>query len=245
MLDGKYGISMLTFILAEAVTFLLGLPFVIIISVFLSIESLANGTPLNEDALSIAIDVIAVLSKIIGGIFRAGITLYYLNIACGKRYSISDLFFGFRWQFKKTLALSAIFIVLNEVCLLPYNILYYQTQNSFVMTDLIPLLIAYCVGLVVQLPFTLMLSQTFYLLLDFPQLSAKQLMKQSIRIMKGHKKRLLYIQLSFLPLWLLSICSCFIGFLWLVPYQQMTYSLFFLDIMNPRKASEQNITNYS
>ena len=55
--------------------------------------------------------------------------------------------------------------------------------------------------------------------------------------MKGKKLRLLYLEFSFLPLLLLSILSFGIGLLWLQPYMQMTYTFFFLDLMNPRRAS--------
>ena len=53
--------------------------------------------------------------------------------------------------------------------------------------------------------------------------------------MKGNRKRLFLLELSFLPLMLLCILSFGIGFLWLEPYMQMTYTHFFLDLMNPRE----------
>ncbi len=53
-------------------------------------------------------------------------------------------------------------------------------------------------------------------------------------MMKGHKRRLFRLELSFLPLMLLCVLSFGIGFLWLNPYMQMTYTCFFLDLMNPR-----------
>ena len=55
--------------------------------------------------------------------------------------------------------------------------------------------------------------------------------------MKGHKGRLFYIGLSFIPLKLLAILSLGIGFLWVYPYQYMTQTLFFLDLMNPQEES--------
>ena len=48
--------------------------------------------------------------------------------------------------------------------------------------------------------------------------------------MKGHKGRLFYIELSFLPLLLLGAVSL-IGLLWVIPYMQMTYAVFYFDIM--------------
>ena len=72
---------------------------------------------------------------------------------------------------------------------------------------------------------------------DFPQKSGKEILILCWRLMKGKKLRLLYLEFSFLPLLLLSILSFGIGLLWLQPYMQMTYTFFFLDLMNPRRAS--------
>ena len=82
------------------------------------------------------------------------------------------------------------------------------------------------IGMCIYIPLSLGLSQAYYLLLDFPQYSAMELMKLSFRIMKGHKW-----ELSFLPLGFLCLLSFGIGTLWLVPYMNMTQTLYFLDLM--------------
>ena len=58
-----------------------------------------------------------------------------------------------------------------------------------------------------------------------------ELMKLSFRIMKGHKWELFCLQMSFLPLGFLCLLSFGIGTLWLVPYMNMTQTLYFLDLM--------------
>ena len=47
--------------------------------------------------------------------------------------------------------------------------------------------------------------------------------------------RLFLLELGFLPPMLLCVLSLGIGFLWLEPYMQMTYTYFFLDLMNHRE----------
>ena len=74
-------------------------------------------------------------------------------------------------------------------------------------------------------------SQVYYLLLDFPDYSAKELLKMSWKLMKGNVGRLLYIQVSFLPLTLAGLLSFGIGLLFVQPYQNMTYTLFYLDLI--------------
>ena len=94
--------------------------------------------------------------------------------------------------------------------------------------------IFYLAGTIISIYVSLMLSQVFYLMLDFPEYTASQLLKMSIRLMKGSKGRLFYIQLSFLPLILLSFLSCGIALLWIYPYMQATYANFYLDLIKKK-----------
>ena len=85
-------------------------------------------------------------------------------------------------------------------------------------------------AMILYVPLSLCLSQCYFLILDFPDKSASDILRASFRIMKGHKGRLFYIELSFLPLLLLGAVSL-IGLLWVIPYMQMTYAAFYFDIM--------------
>ena len=49
--------------------------------------------------------------------------------------------------------------------------------------------------------------------------------------MKGNVGRLLYLQVSFIPMTLAGLLSFGIGFLFVLPYQNMTYTLFYLDLI--------------
>ena len=84
--------------------------------------------------------------------------------------------------------------------------------------------------------FTLLFSQIYYLMFDFPEYSESQLFKMSMQLIKGHKARLFYIELSFLPLMILCVMSCGIGFLWLLPYMEATYANFYLDLIRKQSA---------
>ena len=82
------------------------------------------------------------------------------------------------------------------------------------------------VGLILSLFFGL----SNYLLLDNPQMGAIESMKISCRLMKGNKGRYFYISLSFLPLYIACIFTCYIGLLWLEPYMADTRAHFYMDI---------------
>lgn len=234
-LEGKYGTSILAAITPTLSSFLAGFPFLLMFEVFLTLKSVAANTPFDDTTMTVATEIITLVCALFGGVFRAGLALYFLNIACGKRYSLSDLFFGFRWQFKKSLILSAVFLVITEICFLPqtlinFDIIPISGNEKFLATFAFSL-----ISTILQILVTLPISQAFYLMLDFPQYSAMELLQHSIRMMKGRNTAYLRLIISFIPLELLCILSCYIGYLWLMPYQQMAYANFFLDTMNPRK----------
>lgn len=183
---------------------------------------------------------VIVLSGAVSGIFSAGIACLYLSISCGKKWNIMNIFYGFLYQPSKSFLLSLVFSILNLLCSIPVlfvnfseepqNVEQYMQQFSIYIAAY--LLCSALYGLV-----TLIFSQSYFLLLDYPELSVKELLVHSIRLMKGNLLRLLLLQISFLPIQLLGITSCGIGYLWITPYMQMTYALFYLDLVKKKAAS--------
>lgn len=167
------------------------------------------------------------------GVFSVGTALFCLHIACDRPYGIGDLVYGFKNQFEKCLLISmvttAFATVYQTVIQLPLN-LFYSTYRPVYLLLALPVTLG---AVVVFAYVSLLFSQVNYLLLDFPSYSAGEILRGSIRIMKGHKGRLLYIELSFLPLTFLSILTCGIGLLWVYPYMNMTMTNFYLNLMNP------------
>lgn len=70
-------------------------------------------------------------------------------------------------------------------------------------------------------------SQVFFIMAEDPHISAADALKLSMEMMKGHKSDLFLLGLSFIGWALLCILTLGIGFLWLGPYQQMTYTIFY------------------
>ncbi len=173
------------------------------------------------------------IASVFTGILSAGTACYFLGLACGGHVTPSDLFYGFREQRDAALSLSAVFSLLSFVCTTPYQLFCLLLFSTGQTLWLVLALLCMAAGLAVYVPVSLSLSQCFYLLLDFPGQSWREVIRSSRRIMRGSLGRLFYVQLSFLPLTALCLLSCGIGFLWLVPYINMTYALFYLDLMNP------------
>lgn len=185
------------------------------------------------------------LLSVLISILNVGFSLFFLNLACGKRLSVFSVFHGFQNETGKAFKISAIIVLVDSLISLPSDLLYtvlYRT-NSFSHPWVLPLIVILIIGFLIRLPISLGLSQCYFLMLDFPNSSAMEIVKMSFRIMKGHKVRLLVTELSFIPLYILSIFSFGIGLFWVTPYVNMVYTLFFLDIMNPQKNNSSQM-NY-
>ncbi len=174
--------------------------------------------------------------SILMGLFTSGTCYLYLKLICGRPVSISDLFYGFQFAPDKAITVQAWFTLLTYASSLPQFILTYKISMAGTSVDKITaLLLPYSLSLifsgVVSVVLGLLYSQTFYLLHDFPQYTAQELLKKSRRLMVHHKGRLFYLYVSFLPLMLLGLFSFGLALLWVVPYMTATQTMFFLDLI--------------
>ncbi len=76
-------------------------------------------------------------------------------------------------------------------------------------------------------------AMTSYILLDRPELSATDAIKESEKMMNGHKMDLFILDLSFIGWILLSCLTCGILVLYVEPYMMATRSAFYLELKGP------------
>lgn len=231
LLDGRYGSAILILFLGNMITVALT---TICSTIFSGLQLMMHTHLIAGALLSMLINSGITLFT---NIFSAGYALFFLNMACRRSCDVSNLFYGYKWQFSKCMTISAFFTVIDFVCMLPYQICFARFRQTQEIGWFIAAMLTVSAAIIIITLISLIYSQCYYLMLDFPDYSAKQLLNTSRRIMKGHKARLFYLQVSFFPLTLLALLTCGIGMLWLSPYMQMTYTCFFLDLMNPRKVS--------
>lgn len=223
-MEGKFGVAIGMMVIVQLISYI----------ITMIVNSLIPARTLPLYILQLAAGFIT--SAFIG-VSKAGITLFHLNIACNRPYSFRDLLYGYQNHLEKTLILAlvdtGVIFVYQQIISLPLTL--FNATYDMKYLGLFYLLMIPAIALFTY--FSLLFSQIFYVLLDFPSYSAGEVIRTGIRIMKGHKGRLLYITLSFIPLMLLSFLTCGIGMLWLIPYMNMTMTNFYLDLMNPQNAS--------
>ncbi len=178
---------------------------------------------------------VSLIVSTLSGLFVFGEAYIYLKLACNQQVTIGDLFYGFSRNPDKILKVQVILSLISMVCQLPGMLLSFAAGSMesnpylFLFSVILTLLFS-----IVNVILSLAFSQSYYLMLDFPRYTAKEVLANSHKIMKGNKGRLFYIDLSFLPLAFLGLCTCCIAFLWILPYYQATRANFYLDLMKKR-----------
>lgn len=178
--------------------------------------------------------IVSYIVSLLAGIFVCGEAYIYLKAACNQPIAVRDLFWGFSNCPDKILKIQAVLAGINLICNLPTLLSILVQQNPGNPYFVLLYVVAMLTGSIINVILSLMLSQCFFLILDFPQYSAKEALAKSCKVMKGNKGRLFYIDLSFIPLFLLGLCGCCIPFLWLFPYMQAVKANFYLDLMKKR-----------
>jgi uncharacterized membrane protein len=84
-----------------------------------------------------------------------------------------------------------------------------------------------------------MFSQVYYIIAENEDISAIEAMKESARIMKGNKFRYFTLGLSFIGWIIVGIITLGIGFIWILPYYNLTLTNFYKDISRNTLWSEQ------
>ena len=179
--------------------------------------------------------IISFILTLFGTILGVGQCSFYLNVACEQPYQFSDLFTGFKIHPDKTIITQVLIQLLTALPLVPAIVVMVMAvyANEMIMLFLLGCLLL-ILGTGISCWITLKFSQVYFLLLDVPDYSAIDLLKMSWKLMKGNAGRLLYIQVSFIPMTLAGLLSFGIGLLFVQPYQNMTYTLFYLDLIQQK-----------
>tara|TARA_Y100000385_G_scaffold243724_1_gene261358 strand:- start:25883 stop:26485 length:603 start_codon:yes stop_codon:yes gene_type:complete len=158
-----------------------------------------------------AFPLASIVSLIVTGPLVLGIAGFALNICRGKEAKIAQLFQGFDNFFTSTVA--------------------YILMLLFVFLWMILFIIP---GLIAALSY----SMTFFIIADDNSIDGFEALKKSKQMMKGYKWKYFCLNLRFLGWLVLCILSLGIGFLWLIPYVQVTNANFYEDIKDSALENE-------
>lgn len=151
---------------------------------------------------------------LVDGPFEYGLKLFSIYISRNQNARLEQVFSGFQLYSKTTVA--------------------YLQMTLYTLLWSILLIIP---GIVAYLSY----SMTFYIMIDNPDISGREAIELSKKMMYGYKWKYFGLQLWFALLMILSVITLFIGLLWLVPYYEITSAKFYDDIKdNPYIENESN-----
>lgn len=148
-------------------------------------------------------DAGSLISLLVSGPLAFGLSLFFISIARNKPAQLEQLFGGFK-IFGRTL--------ITYILLVIFTLLW-------TLLLIIP-------GIIAAISY----SQTFFILIDDKTISPSQAIEKSKKMMYGYKWKYFCLGLRFLGWGLLSVITFGIGFIWLLPYVQVTMAKFYEDI---------------
>ena len=184
---------------------------------------------------------ITLIVNILLGVLVSGKAYLYMNLVYSQTISAADIFFGLKQHPEKAVIIQSLFVVVDFLVSLPVALIMFFFNRNPSTSLYIALAVALVLGLIVNIFVSLTYSQSFFLLHDFPDRSAKELLATSRNLMRGNRLKLLYVNISFIPLYILGAVSMFIPLLWISVYRYATVAVFYQDLI--AKAGHNNGLN--
>ncbi|MBR6452738.1 MAG: DUF975 family protein [Lachnospiraceae bacterium] len=174
------------------------------------------------------------ISALIGALaatLTTGFSYICLKVSRGQKATVGDLFYVYRHNPDRVILLYLLIFVIQTIISAPADVLSYFSQKSPQNTLLYLLQLVFSIAsFVISYIFSLMVSQAFFLYLDDSEAPVLSNFRESIDMMKGHKGRLFYLQVTFIGWILLSLLTCGILLIFVGPYMETAYAEFYRNL---------------
>lgn len=174
--------------------------------------------------------IAVILITVASVVLTVGQLCLHLRVARTAELHLSELFYPVKHDANRLIIAETILFVIEIVSLLPIlgalTIVYFYDKAILYLLALILGLFGIALTAFVTVTFGL----TYFVLIDNETFSVKEAILGTLKLVKTHKKRYLYLHLSFLGMYFLGFLSLGIGLLWVQAYEMQTLSLFYLDI---------------
>ncbi len=204
---------------------------IIIFAIQLVISGITTVSTSGSLIFVIINNIITVIVNILLGTLMSGKAYLYMNLMYSQTISTSDIFFGLKQQPQKAVIIQSVFVLIDFLVSLPSQVLMILYQKSPSANAMTAIIFALAFGLIINVYVSLVYSQSFFILHDFPDRSAKDILSASRHLMRGNKFRLFYLNVTFLPLYLLGCITMFIPLLWVSVYRYATTCAFYQDLI--------------
>ncbi len=216
-LTGHYQIPMGALVITNLILMVVQFPF-----------SIRTEEPLFSSRNLICLTA-QILIALVDILFTCGMLKIHLGIARGEEYSLPQLFYFFQNHPDRILLagiLMAFVMLAASVpmiagCLAAY---YFASVQNILIAVLFSL-----ISLFLMVFLALRFGLLYFVLTEHEEAGVLDAFQISSHMIRGRMGRLLYMELSFIGMYLLAILSFGIGSFWVEPYQMQTLACFYLE----------------
>lgn len=218
-LINRYGTPVGAYIMIQVILNALILPFILFF---------------QESLLSKIVYLLAsFIISIINGLFICGLIKLLLAMIRKQPYQINDIFYCFKNHPDRYIIVTFIISIPSFIFQIPSSFLDTSSEsleNLFVNWGI-------SAGFNLLQVIALTIISLFFglsgiLLIEHQEMTPSEVLKESLRLLKGNKGRMFSLMFSFLGMFILGILSISIGFLWVLPYYYTTLCFFYLNLTN-------------
>ena len=174
--------------------------------------------------------VAVILITVASVVLTVGQYCLHLRVARTGELHLKELFYPIKYDANRLIIVEAILLVIRLIAIAPVigaiAIIYFYDEINMYLVALALSVLGCVLTVLVEVTFGLI----YFVLIDGEELSAMEAIKSAIQLIKKHKGRLFYMQLSFIGMYFLALLSLGIGILWIQPYVMQTTTLFYLDV---------------
>lgn len=174
--------------------------------------------------------IAVILITIASVVLTVGQYCLHLGVARTGELHLKELFYPIKYDANRLIFTEVILFVIELICMAPIigaaAIVYSYDDLSMYTVALVLSLLGCVLTILYQVTFGL----TYFVLIDHENLSVVDALKYTLNLVKTHKGRFFYMQLSFGGMYLLAGLTFGIGILWVQPYVMQTTTLFYLDV---------------
>lgn len=217
-LTGNFRIPMGAFLFARIVESLLMFPFSRTLPVY--------PTPMQLTVYYLAMFLILILVNV----FVVGELVIHFSMIRKQPVTVGMLFYGFKNRPDRFIMGALISFVVTDIWNIPGIVLLKYTYRYGTMPYVLAVVAAFVIGLAITIVTSLYFALFIYLLVDYPNATLKECFCYAPKMIKGYKGQLFRMACSFVGMLCLCVLSFGIGFLWVEPYMQQTFALYYLEV---------------
>lgn len=157
-----------------------------------------------------------------------GYITFFANVARNNDPKLKDIWAGFR---KGNFLRSIVIDFLISLCIALATVLDIQCEYLFVINGIgiasVGYLILMLLLLIPEIILLLAVSMRHYVAIDNPEMSAFKCIRESRRLMKGHKRQLFCLEMSFIGWIFVSVFTFGILLIWIIPWIEEAKAVFY------------------